>query len=93
MLSSYAETFHAVTKPSVRRLRFDIERVMQTDYLFDEFQKTYFVIDSFDHLLRAADDTDFAPIYDRLRGLPLIPPDADCAGDVASTLPRAGIHA
>lgn len=82
MLSSYAETVHAVTAPGVRRLRFDLTRVMRTDYLFDEFQKTYFVIDSFDHLLQAAEETDFRPLYDRLRTLPLLAPDAECEGDI-----------
>lgn len=83
LLSSYAETVHAVTASGVRRLRFDLERVMRTDYIFDDFQKTYFVIDSFEHLLRAAEDTDFRPIYSRLRNLPLLAPDAECEGDAA----------
>ena len=83
MLSSYTETVHAVTAPGVRRLRFDLPRAMRSEYLFDQFQKTYFVIDSFEHLLRAAEETDFAPIYMHLRNLPLLAPDADCPGDVA----------
>jgi phenylalanine-4-hydroxylase len=83
MLSSYSETVHAVTAPKVRRLRFNLPRVMRTEYLFDEFQKTYFVIESFEDLLKAAEETDFAPIYAQLRNLPLLAPDADCEGDVA----------
>lgn len=93
MLSSYAETVHAVTAPGVRRLRFDLPRVMRTEYLFDEFQKTYFVIDSFDHLLRATAETDFRPIYERLRGLPLLAPGADCEGDVPFAARPARIEA
>jgi phenylalanine-4-hydroxylase len=38
---------------------------MRTAYLIDEYQRTYFVIDSFEQLFRAAYDTDFAPIYRR----------------------------
>lgn len=86
MLSSYTETVHAVTAPGVRRLRFDLPRVMRSEYLFDQFQKTYFVIDSFEYLLKAAEETDFAPIYMHLRNLPLLAPDADCPGDVAFVL-------
>lgn len=92
LLSSYAETVHAVTGFGVRRLRFDLPRVMRSDFLFDEFQKTYFVIESFEHLLKVAEETDFQLIYDRLRSLPLLSPDADCEGDVsfADTRPRNG---
>lgn len=82
MLSSFAETVHAVTAPGVRRIRFDLPRVMRTGYLFDQFQNTYFVIDSFEALLNTAENTDFAPIYADLRNLPLLAPDANCDGDV-----------
>jgi phenylalanine-4-hydroxylase len=82
MLSSYAETVHAVTAPNVRRLRLDLRRTMRTEYLFDEFQKTYFVIDSFEHLLKAAEETDFAQIYEQLRCLPLLAADTDCSDDL-----------
>jgi phenylalanine-4-hydroxylase len=81
LLSSYSETVHALTAPGVRRIEFDLARVMQSDYLFDEFQRTYFVIDSFEDLLRTTAETDFQPIYERLRGQPLFAPDAECAGD------------
>lgn len=82
LLSSYSETVHALTAQGVRRIGFDLARVMQTDYLFDEFQRTYFVIESFEDLLRATAETAFKPIYDRLRGKPLLAPGADCVGDV-----------
>ena len=81
LLSSYSETVHALTAPDVRRIEFDLARVMQTDYLFDEFQRTYFVIDSFESLLEVTAETDFTPIYDRLRDQPLLAPDAVCPGD------------
>jgi phenylalanine-4-hydroxylase len=47
---------------------------MRTDYRIDRFQDTYFVIDSFDQLMR---DTapDFTPIYARIRGLAPIAAD------------------
>ena len=81
LLSSSSETTHALTAPGVRRIRFDLARVMQTDYLFDAFQRGFFVIDSFEHLLTVTAETDFAPLYDRLRNAPLLPPGAACASD------------
>jgi phenylalanine-4-hydroxylase len=43
---------------------------MQTDYRIDDFQQTYFVIPSFEELLRITVETDFAPIYEELEGKP-----------------------
>ena len=82
LLSSFAETVHSVTSPAARRLRFDIARVMRTRHLFDEFQKVYFVIDSFEDLLRVTEETDFASLYRDLAGQPKIAPDQLVAGDV-----------
>lgn len=82
MLSSYSETVHALTSPDARRLSFDLARVMRTNYLFDKFQPTYFIIDSFEALLRVTAETDFGPIYERLRELPLLQPDAVCDEDI-----------
>lgn len=90
MLSSYSETVHAVTARGVRRLRFDLPRVMRSEYIFDEFQKTYFVIDSFEQLLKITEETDFHPIYDRLRDLPPIAPDEDAPADVPFELEVVG---
>lgn len=81
LLSSHAEIVSALTSPSVRRLRLDVERVMRTKYNFDAFQRTYFIVDSFDHLLRAMEEADFATIYDRIRDLPALNPDEICSGD------------
>ncbi|MGO1719329.1 MAG: phenylalanine 4-monooxygenase, partial [Luteimonas sp.] len=41
------------------------ERIMRTRYRIDTYQKTYFVIDSFEQLMRAT-EPDFSPIYARL---------------------------
>lgn len=74
LLSSYSETVHALTDPHVRRIRLDLSRVMRTDYLFDKFQRSYFVIDSFEHLLKVTAETDFTPIYRQIRNQPLLQP-------------------
>lgn len=65
ILSSKGETVYCVESPAPVRIKFDLQRVMLTDYLIDDFQKTYFVIHSFEELFRAAYDTDFAPIYEQ----------------------------
>jgi phenylalanine-4-hydroxylase len=74
ILSSKGETVYSVESPIPKRIRFDLERVMRTDYLIDDFQKTYFVIESFDELFRAAYDTDFAPLYKQYADVPGIEP-------------------
>jgi phenylalanine-4-hydroxylase len=73
ILSSHAETLYALDSPSPNRIGFDLERVMCTDYRIDDFQESYFVIDSFDALFR---DTyqDFAPLYERLQRDPTYKP-------------------
>ena len=42
---------------------------MRTNYRIDDYQQVYFVIDSFEDLLRRTLETDFAPLYERLAGL------------------------
>jgi phenylalanine-4-hydroxylase len=66
LLSSGGELRYCVEDPKPRRLPFDLERVMRTEYLIDRYQETYFVIDSFAHLMRET-APDFTPIYARIR--------------------------
>jgi phenylalanine-4-hydroxylase len=74
--SSKDESIFALDDPSPNRLRFDLERVMRTEYRIDDFQQTYFVIRSYDELFRATVDTDFAPLYERLADHESYKPDA-----------------
>lgn len=67
--SSASETRFSVESDSPNRVRFELERVMQTNYRIDDFQETYFVLGHLDELLELA-KIDFAPIYDRLKGAP-----------------------
>jgi len=67
--SSYAESIFALDDPSPHRIGFDLRRVMRTRYRIDDFQQNYFVIDSFEDLLRQTLETDFAPLYAQLEGL------------------------
>lgn len=67
IVSSPAESVFALEDDSPTRIHFDLERVMCTDYRIDDFQQSYFVIDSFEELLEATYQP-FAPIYDRIEG-------------------------
>ncbi|MGD9582659.1 MAG: phenylalanine 4-monooxygenase [Lysobacterales bacterium] len=73
ILSSRGESIHALESAAPNRIGFDVRRVMRTRYRIDSFQKTYFVIDSFDDLFRATVDPDFGPIYYDLKGAESIP--------------------
>jgi len=53
ILSSSAETMHATRGAAPRRLRFDLERVLRSDYFIDDLQPTYFVIRSYAELFDA----------------------------------------
>jgi phenylalanine-4-hydroxylase len=71
LLSSGGELAYSVEDPRPQRLAFDLERIMRTDYQIDRYQEKYFVIDSFDHLMRET-APDFTPIYERLRKQPTL---------------------
>ena len=75
MLSSKDETIYSVESPRPHRVRFSLERALRTDYMVDDFQKTYFVIDSFEHLFEEC-DRDFGPLYERLSALAGVAPDS-----------------
>ena len=73
IVSSFAESRFALDDPSPNRIAFDLERVMRTEYRIDDFQQNYFVIPSFEDLLRVTVDTDFAPLYTKLAEMPDVP--------------------
>lgn len=73
IVSSFAESRFALDDASPNRIAFDLKRVMRTEYRIDDFQQNYFVIPSFDELLRLTVETDFAPLYEDLAGLSDVP--------------------
>jgi len=81
IVSSFGESIFALDNPSPNRIAFDLERVMRTDYRIDDYQQSYFVIDSFEELRHQTADADFAPLYRRLESRPDIAPDAIIAQD------------
>jgi phenylalanine-4-hydroxylase len=81
ILSSKGETVYSIESPQPRRLRFDLVRVMRTDYRIDDFQATYFVLDSVEQLFEACYNTDFAPLYREYAALAPIAPVACLTSD------------
>ncbi|MGO9702274.1 MAG: phenylalanine 4-monooxygenase [Xanthobacteraceae bacterium] len=73
IMSSATESVFALESNSPNRIAFNLERVMRTKYLIDDFQQSYFVIDSFEKLLEDC-YRDFAPLYERIGALPDIEP-------------------
>jgi phenylalanine-4-hydroxylase len=67
ILSSKGESLHCLDSAAPNRIGFDLERIMRTRYRIDSYQKTYFVIDSYEQLMDAT-RPDFVPIYARLAG-------------------------
>ncbi|UTH74392.1 phenylalanine 4-monooxygenase [Chromobacterium sp. IIBBL 290-4] len=65
IVSSKSESIYCLESPSPNRVGFDLMRIMNTRYRIDTFQKTYFVIDSFQQLFDAT-APDFSPYYQQL---------------------------
>jgi phenylalanine-4-hydroxylase len=79
IVSSKGESIHCLESNAPNRIGFDLERIMRTRYRIDTYQKTYFVIDSYEQLMEAT-TPDFTPIYASLAQRESIP-----AGSVLDT--------
>jgi phenylalanine-4-hydroxylase len=80
IMSSVTESVFALESDSPHRVAFDLTRVMRTNYLIDDFQQIYFVIDSFQALLEECYQ-DFGPIYSSIGGASDIAPHTLLDGD------------
>ena len=80
IVSSKGESIYSLESEAPNRIGFDLERIMRTRYRIDSYQKTYFVIDSFEQLMDAT-RPDFTPIYEKLADLPSFPAGDVQAGD------------
>ncbi len=80
IVSSFSESTFAVQSPSPNRIGFELERVMRTRYRIDDFQESYFVLDSLDDLLKLA-QIDFEPYYAALNQGPTFEPGQVLAQD------------
>ncbi len=81
ILSSGGEVVHSIESPQPRRVRFDLERLLRTEYNIDRYQDVYFVIEGFAQLI-ADTAPDFTPVYERVRTLPSFATDQAAPGDV-----------
>ncbi len=85
IVSSFGESHFALEDDSPNRIKFDLMRTMRTQYRIDDFQQSYFVIPSLDHLLNVTVNTDFEPLYAQLAAIPALTPDAITDDDVVVT--------
>ncbi len=69
ILSSPQESVFSLEDASPNRVGFDLARLMRTKHIIDDFQQTYFVIDSFEQLLETCYQ-DFGDIYATVRDQP-----------------------
>ncbi len=69
IVSSKGESLFSLDDPSPNRTHFNLPRVMRTKYRIDDYQQTYWVIDSFEELFAETAGKDFAPLYGELPDL------------------------
>lgn len=87
--SSPKESVFCLEDASPNKVALDLPRVMRTKYIIDDFQQTYFVIDSFEGLLEMCYD-DFSDVYAEVRDLPDI--EAHELVDTDEVLQRGTLH-
>jgi phenylalanine-4-hydroxylase len=63
ILSSSGETIYATRATGPARIRFDLDRVLRTNYLIDSYQKTYFVLHDIEELFDSVLAADFDTLF------------------------------
>jgi phenylalanine-4-hydroxylase len=63
ILSGPTEVVYALEAKSPNRIMLNVDRVMRTDYVIDDLQPTYFVIESFKDLYHQTVERDFDRLY------------------------------
>lgn len=66
ILSSPDESKFSLESPSPNRIGFNLERIMRTNYIIDDYQQSYFIIESFEDLLEDCYD-DFNTVYTKVK--------------------------
>jgi len=69
IVSSAKESVYALDSPAPNRLGFDLMRMMRTNYRYDDLQRSYFVIDSFEQLFEET-KPDFTDYYAKIKEMP-----------------------
>lgn len=85
IISSAGELRHSVTSPLPQRITLDLLRCMRTRYKLDDYQATYFVIESFEQLFDLS-APDFTALYEAARLSGELAADASIASDSRITL-------
>ena len=80
ILSSKGESIFSLEDDAPNRIGFDLLRVMQTKYRIDDYQESYFVIDSFEQLFEET-LPDFTPYYRELATRPNLEPGSILSSD------------
>ena len=91
IVSSATESVFALEDASPHRVRFDLERVLRTQYRIDDFQESYFVLPDLADLLHLA-AIDFDPYYERVRAASSHRPGVIVAGDQVLTRGTGQYH-
>ncbi len=81
ILSSPHESVFALEDDSPNRIGFDLPRIMRTKHIIDDFQQTYFVVDSLEQLLDSCYQ-DFGDVYRQVRTQPDFEAHEIVPGDV-----------
>ena len=84
IVSSKGESIYSLESDAPNRIEFDLERIMRTQYRIDTYQKTYFVIDSYEQLMDST-RPDFTPLYQRLSQLDTVPAGTILDSDAVMT--------
>jgi len=71
IVSSAKESKYSLESTAPNRLGFDLIRMMRTNYRYDDLQRTYFVIDSFEELFEKT-KPDFTDYYSIVKSQPEI---------------------
>lgn len=74
LLSSFGESRFSLEDPRPPRTPFDLRQVLRTRYRSDAFQEAYFVVPSFEALLRLLTDANLADLYCALADEPDLAP-------------------
>lgn len=80
ILSSKGESIFSLEDDAPNRIGFDLLRVMQTKYRIDDYQESYFVIDSFEQLFEET-LPDFTSYYRELATRPNLEPGSILSSD------------
>lgn len=74
IISSKDESIYCLESNIPNRIKFDLKRIMSTEYIIDTFQSTYFVIDSYERLYNDMNEK-LPLIYNQLHSMTDYPPN------------------